>query len=142
MAHIRNLIRDAAVLALTDQTDAEDRVLAARPSANPKGRLPALFVTILSERSERGGDCLPLERFPEIRIVGFVEGDCDSVDDDCDALALGVEKALEIDPSLGGVLHDLTLASTEIEFSRGDRSQGAVELVYRAEAAPTALADM
>lgn len=142
MTHIRKQVRDAFVAQLLNQTVAQDRCLAARPVPNPEKNLPALFVWVRRETSSRDGTCLPLERRLDVRIVGFVQGRSDTVDDLADALALEVEKAIVADETLGGTVHELTLVQTEIEAELAQKALASVELTYSVEAQPTALADM
>lgn len=143
MAHIRTQIRAAFVAQLTDAgTAAGSRVWPSRPVKVPEDDMPSLHVSVLSETSERSGDCLPLERRPTIQVIGFVEADAAKAEDKGDALALEVEKAVAIDETMAGTLSDIVLTETNIEFERGKKVIAIVEMTFAAEAVPTALADM
>lgn len=142
MTHIRTQIRHGLVGLLTDETAAGVNVHAARPRPNPEGDLPVIFVSAISERSERVTDNSELTRYPAIRVTGFVSANVDTADDVADALALQIEIAVAADPTVNGLAFDTELIETELEFESGEQDMAAIELTYRFEATEISLLAM
>lgn len=136
MAHQRELIRYAAIAALTGATAAGARVYNTRVDPHRKGALPALSVYTLGEESaDTGSAPRELARATRMEVAGWVAGvDSGEVADAMDALAVEIEAAMDADPYLGGAASDSVLEGTTIEIREDDgRSSpliGIITLTY------------
>lgn len=131
--HQRQKIREAVVAALRGATDAADRVHASRFVPWRRAELPAISVYTLGEDVDpESAQTAPRElaRDLELVIQGIVQVG-DDVDCRLDDLALQIERAMDADPTFGGVASDSLLTSTEIDFSEeGSRTVGHLGLFY------------
>lgn len=136
MPHQRQLIRQAAVAALLDNTSAQSRVSATRVTPFKKGSPPVLAVYTLTEEVdvEESLSRAPreLQRTLNLVVEGWVSPEPGNpVDDAVDALALEVEAAMDADPYLSSTAADSCLESTEVEVLQdGERLVGHVTLTY------------
>lgn len=118
MSHARTQIRQAVIALLKGNTSAGNNVLEARvyPIDDPK--LPALLVytklETLGEQSMSRPRTQQRELRLSIEIYVKVRG---KVDEDTDALALEIEQLIAADVTLGGLVKDMVLDTTETQFS-------------------------
>jgi hypothetical protein len=134
--HQRTVIRAAFVAALKDTTRAEERVVSTRIWPWKEKDLPALAVYTLTESvdpASRTTAPRELERNVDVAIEGVVQLS-DAVDDELDAFAVEIERAVDAILSATApdqVLSDLLLQSTELAIAtEGEQSVGLVRLVY------------
>lgn len=131
--HQRQAIREAVVAALLNQTAAGAHVYESRMAPLNKHELPSIIVYTESEAvTEDSKSTAPREL--DRRLVLAIEvavRASEDVDDDLDDLAVQIEKALHLDPTLGDKVSDLILASTEIELFEESKGRiGAMKLLY------------
>lgn len=132
--HQRRLIRDAVVAALkAANTSAGERVFPMRDDPWKRIGLPGVAVMTPSETSDDQQSApRELKRSMRLELQAAVE-QSDSVQDDIDALALELERAMHSDPTFGGTCSDSTLiaSSTIVDGMAGSRPVGALGLTYR-----------
>lgn len=119
MAHARQLIRDAAVTALTGLTTTTSSVYSGR--VHPYDTLPCLSVYTTIESVEEGELGTKQMRIVMLRVEARARAASD-LDDTLDTVCAEVETALMADQTLGGTCKHLELQQTEIELS-GDAEQ-------------------
>lgn len=118
MKHARTQIRNAVTALLKGNTTAGDNVFEARvyPINDPK--LPALLV--YSKQETVGEQSMSRPRTQQRELMITVEAYVKArgtVDEDTDTLALEVEQLIAADPTLGGLVKDTALDTTETQFS-------------------------
>ncbi len=115
MSHLRSAIRDYASDLLRENI-LNAHVFSSRLRALQSEHLPALLVYTRSEAAEKFNEApRELKRTLELLIEIKVDGlyDCDEV---VDMFAGQVEDLIHRDDSLGGLVDDVLLSDTEIEF--------------------------
>ena len=132
--HQRKRIRDATKAALVNQTIAGERVATTRKIPWRAKDLPAIGVYSLVEPVDAdSAHTAPREltRRLQLAIEAAIRADSDTIDDDLDAIALEIERAIAADDTLGGTAGDAVLANTEFEFGeQGDQEIGVVRLTF------------
>lgn len=135
MAHLRKQIRDAAQTATTGLATTGSNVFPGRVHNLAAGDLPALLIYATSEQAEIISISRPRTALRDLEIVfeGRAQAaTAEALEDLLDTIALEVETALG-DTTLGGLVKNLDLASTEIQASgAGQKLDGMVRLTYRA----------
>jgi hypothetical protein len=132
MPHLRQTIRETVkALLVAASTGAATRVFETRVVPWRTVELPAISVYTLDETSAHNNTApRELTRELTLEIVAAVRATTD-VDDQLDDLALQIERAMHRDWTLGNVVADSVLASTEIGVeSSGDKPIGMVRLNY------------
>lgn len=118
MSHARTQIRQAVIALLKGNTSAGNNVFEARvyPIDDPK--LPALLVYTKLETLGEQSMSRPRTQHRELRlsIEVYVKAR-GKVDEDTDALALEIEQLIAADVTLGGLVKDMVLDTTETQFS-------------------------
>lgn len=118
MSHARTQIRQAVIALLKGNTSAGNNVFEARvyPIDDPK--LPALLVYTKLETLGEQSMSRPRSQQRELRlsIEVYVKAR-GKVDEDSDALALEIEQLIAADVTLGGLVKDMVLDTTETQFS-------------------------
>lgn len=118
MSHARIIIRQAVIALLKGNTSAGNNVFEARvyPIDDPK--LPALLVYTKLETLGEQSMSRPRTQQRELRlsIEVYVKAR-GKVDEDTDALALEIEQLIAADVTLGGLVKDMVLDTTETQFS-------------------------
>ncbi len=118
MSHARTQIRQAVIALLKGNTSAGNNVFEARvyPIDDPK--LPALLVYTKLETLGEQSMSRPRTQQRELRlsIEVYVKAR-GKVDEDTDALALEIEQMIAADVTLGGLVKDMVLDTTETQFS-------------------------
>lgn len=139
MAHPRKLIRQAVVAQLVGATAAGARVQATRVEPHKRSQLPAISVYTLTDSVDEDSESsLEVVHELELEIAGWVAAsDAKPVDDAMDDLAEEIERAMRVDPYLGGKAGDVRLTGTTMEVvednGRNDPVVGIVILTYAVE---------
>ena len=130
--HARTQIRKAVIALLKDNTSAGSNVYEARayPINDPK--LPALLVYTKQETVGEQSISRPRTHQRELMLTieAYVKAR-GNVDELTDVLALEVEQLIATDPTLGGLVKDIVLDTTETQFSDdGERPIAVAVLTY------------
>lgn len=130
MKHVRTQIRNAVTALLKGNTTAGDNVYEARvyPLNDPK--LPALLV--YSKQETVGEQSMSRPRTQQRELMITVEAYVKArgnVDEDTDTLAMEIEQLIAADPSLGGLVKDTALDTTETQFSDDGEKPVAVAIL-------------
>ncbi len=129
--HLRAQIREAIVAALTGLPITADQVFEGRTRALPADHLPTLLVYARSEQSDCDAMGGILHRDLRIRIEGRVVMAA-VPDGTLDQIATEVEPTMVADPSLGGLVQEITLVATTINTqSPGESHAGEIAFDYR-----------
>ena len=132
MTHARTQIRQAVLALLNGNTTAGSNVFEARvyPLNDPK--LPALLVYTKQETVGEQSMSYPRTQHRELllTIEAYVKAR-GNVDADTDALSLEVEQLIAADPTLGGLVKDTVLDTTDTQFSDdGEKPVAVAVLTY------------
>ncbi len=141
MSHQRQVIREAVTnilaTALSPSVVATGRVQQTRLAPQRENELPAVSIYTLDETIPDDAHLSAprkLTRLLNLAIDGWVKlAHGGAIDNQIDALALAIETAMHIDPTLGGpfVANDSWLTSTQIVMKLdGNVPMGIVHLVY------------
>ncbi len=128
--HARTQIRQAIIAALIGNTSAGNNVFEARvyPLNDPK--LPALLIYTKQETIGEQSISHPRtqQRELELTIEAYVKvrGNVDEVTDN---LAMEIEQVISADPTLGGLVKDTALDTTETQFSDDGEKPVAVAIL-------------
>lgn len=133
MAHQRQLIREAVRAQLLGKTAAADRVYETRTVPWRTVELPAISIYTLDETIDpdsRQTAPRELTRQLRLQVLGVVRVGA-NVDDQLDALAEEVERAIDADPNFAGTAFDSILQSVQLAVDiQGDRPVGELQMVY------------
>lgn len=135
MPHPRTLIRQAVKAALLNATTAADRVHTSRSVAWRPKDLPAIAIYTLEEEVDpSSANSAPRELKRNLSLAVEVAAvQQASIDDELDALAQEVERAICADDTLGGKASDIVLASTNVDIlADGERIIGVMRLEFAA----------
>ena len=123
MAHVRKLIRDNIVAAVTGLNATGTNVFKSRVYPLSAESLPALTVYTRSEEVTQSTISIPrtIERTLTVSIDSYVQG-LTNYEDSLDAIAVEVENAITADVTRGGYAKDTRVISFESDFS-GDPDQ-------------------
>ena len=118
MKHARTQIRNAVTALLKGNTTAGNNVFEARvyPINDPK--LPALL--IYTKQETVGDQSMSRPRTQQRELFVTIEAYVKArgnVDEDTDNLALEIEQLIAADPTLGGLVKDISLDTTDTQFS-------------------------
>lgn len=130
--HYRQQVRDAVVAAVTGLATTGPRVLRNRVHPVEEETLPCLLVYSLREESEIEAIGRPrgLLRALDLAVVAVSRDRL--LDDALDAVCAEVEAALGA-ATLGGLVKDLTLEETEVQFDgEAERPTGRARMTWRA----------
>lgn len=132
MSHARTQIRSAVTTLLKGNTAAGNNVYEARvyPINDPK--LPALLIytkqEVVGEQSMSRPRTQQRELMLSVEAYVKARGNVDEVTDD---LALEIEQLIAADPTLGGLVKDIALETTETQFSDdGERPVAVATLTF------------
>jgi|GEM_PF-605941 len=138
-------VRRQIVLAIVDRLRADVpgvTVKAGRSAPLPTASLPYILVHARREAAQSvtsRGDEVRLQRRLTVQI-DIVHADVDDDDGESDRFCLLVEKAMQADPTLGGLLHDLEGPDTVLDArAEGETRIGRARLEYQLEYHTTAL---
>jgi len=138
-------VRRQVVLAIVDRLRSDVpgiTVKAGRSAPAPTSALPYLLVHARRETAASvtsRGDQVRLQRRPSI-LIDVLHADPEDDDGSADAWCLLVEKAMQADPSFGGLLHDLEGPDTTLDArAEGETRIGRARLEYFLEYHTTAL---
>lgn len=132
MKHARTQIRNAVTTLLKDNTTAGNNVYEARvyPLNDPK--LPALLIYTKQETVGEQSMSRPRTQQRElfVTVEAYVKAR-GNVDEDTDNLAMEIEQLIAADPTLGGLVKDTALDTTETQFSDdGEKPVAVVILTF------------
>jgi len=134
MAHNRQAIRDAVVLALTGLTTTGASVFAGRVYQHQESELPLLRVYTRQELVEYVDEQSPrdMKRVLTVEVRGIASA-TDTAESILDVMALEIEDAIDVSGNLGGLVADLQLKDADINADgSGDQAFGDVVLRYEA----------
>lgn len=134
MAHVRQQIRAAVGTAITGLTSGAS-VHTSRVYDLEAGDLPAYKVYSLSESKEFDRKRYPRGAYRKLQIVIEAAAKKTSgLDDQLDTLCAEAEIAIAADITLGGIVKDIYLETTEIELNDGgDQPHGTATMSWIAE---------
>ncbi|MGR3495216.1 hypothetical protein [Citreimonas sp.] len=132
MSHVRKQLRDAVIAALNSGVAAlNNRAEGVRGFMRNLDRLPAAEISTPGEQTE--GETMDglLARNIELVVTLYVAGD--SVEDQCDALAVQAEKAIYGDATVMGMVSELTPESMSFEMQgEGEKRIARMEMSWAA----------
>lgn len=123
MAHVRKLIRDNIVTALTGLTTTGSKVYASRVYPITAANLPGIVVYTESEAVEYATITRPrtLMRTISFSVEAYVKG-VSNYDDTIDTVCSEIEQALYTDVTRGGYAKDTIVSSMEVQYmGEGDQ---------------------
>ena len=130
MKHARTQIRNAVTTLLNGNTTAGNNVYEARvyPLNDPK--LPALLIYTKQETVGEQSMSRPRTQQRElfVTVEAYVKAR-GNVDEDTDNLAMEIEQLIAADPTLGGLVKDTALDTTETQFSDDGEKPVAVAIL-------------
>jgi hypothetical protein len=141
MPHVRKLLRDAVIAAVNSGVPAlAGRVEKVRGYARNGVALPICEVSTPNEQAAGATMDGLVERQVELTAVVQVAGS-DGVEDQCDALAVGIEKAILGAGAVQALVKEITLEATSFEMvgeaeqrvARMEMSWGAVIHTFEAD---------
>jgi hypothetical protein len=139
--HVRRQIVLAIVECLAREIP-EATVKAGRAAPLPTASLPHLLVHARREAAvsvTSRGDQVRLQRRLSV-LIDVLHADAEDDDGAADAFCLQVELAMQADPTLGGLLHDLEGPDTTLDArAEGETRIGRARLEYQLEYHTTAL---
>lgn len=130
MKHARTQIRNAVTTLLKGNTTAGNNVYEARvyPINDPK--LPALLV--YTKQETVGEQSMSRPRTQQRELIVSVEAYVKArgnVDEETDTLAMEIEQLIAADPTIGGLVKDTALDTTETQFSDDGEKPVAVAIL-------------
>lgn len=132
MSHARTQIRQAVVALLNGNTEAGNRVFSSRVHPLDDAKLPALLVYTPQENiGERSMQRPRTQQRPlQLAVEGYLKARGD-IDAEADALALEVEQLIAADPTLAGLVKDISLESTATQLSgEGEKPVAVITLTF------------
>lgn len=118
MSHARTQIRNAVTALLKGNTTAGNNVFESRVYAIDEPKLPALLIYTKMETVGEQSMSRPRTQHRELMVVVEIYVKArGNVDEDTDMLALEIEQLIAADPSLGGLVKDTALDTSETQFS-------------------------
>lgn len=132
MSHARTQIRQAVVALLNGNTEAGNRVFSSRVHPLDDAKLPALLVYTPQENVGERSMQRPRtqQRQLQLAVEGYLKARGD-IDAEADALALEVEQLIAADPTLAGLVKDITLESTATQLSgEGEKPVAVITLTF------------
>lgn len=134
MTHARTQIRNSVTALLVGNTSAGNRVYEARVYALDDAKLPALLVYTKQENVGERSISYPRTQKRELLVTveAYVKAR-GNIDGDTDSLALEIEQQIAADPTLSGLVKDISLISTETRVSdEGEKPIAIVLLTFSA----------
>lgn len=132
MSHARTQIRQAVVALLNGNTEAGNRVFSSRVHPLDDAKLPALLVYTPQENIGERSMQRPRtqQRQLQLAVEGYLKARGD-IDAEADALALEVEQMIAADPTLAGLVKDISLESTATQLSgEGEKPVAVITLTF------------
>jgi hypothetical protein len=133
MSHARRQIREKVLAVLGNLPTTSARVFTGTPWKLQPAQIPGLVVAVatdvrndeFSAMGRRDGRTL------QISIIAYAKGE--DADDQCDEIALEVERAIALNADLDGALvKEMLLQSTEFSIADADQRIGMITLTYSA----------
>jgi hypothetical protein len=132
MSHARTQIRQAVVALLNGNTEAGNRVFSSRVHPLDDAKLPALLVYTPQENIGERSMQRPRTQARQLQLAmeGYLKARGD-IDAEADALALEVEQLIAADPTLAGLVKDISLESTATQLSgEGEKPVAVITLTF------------
>lgn len=132
MSHARTQIRQAVVALLNGNTEAGNRVFSSRVHPLDDAKLPALLVYTPQENIGERSMQRPRtqQRQLQLAVEGYLKARGD-IDAEADALALEVEQLIASDPTLAGLVKDISLESSATQLSgEGEKPVAVITLTF------------
>ena len=131
MSHKRQQIRDQVKTTLTGLTTTGANVFKFRVYPMAAASLPGLIIFTKEEESEPASQGSTLLRQLALAVEGYAQATAD-VEDTLDDIAAEVEAAIEADRTLGGLVYNTELISTEFELTgEGKKQVGVITLTFK-----------
>ena len=132
MAHVRQLIRDNVITAVTSLSTTGANVYRTRIYPLEAGNLPGLcvYTSVEDSAADTMTGTRGMERSCDIIIEAFVRA-VSNYDNTMDTISAEIEAAMATDVTRGGNAKDTVLVRSEVELSdEGDRPLAMVRLTY------------
>ena len=131
MSHARTQIRNA-IFNILDTAINDATIIQSRIYPIGEGKLPAILIYTRQENLQDSSLSKPRTQFRNlslvIEVIAKANNDLDQALDD---LAVQIEEALSADTSLGGLVKDTTLQTTDIQYlDEGDKPHGVMVMTY------------
>lgn len=131
MTHVRKQVRDALVATVTGLATTASRVFNSYPYDAQETDSLYVYATDEEISVDNMGRPITQSRKLALRVEGFTKGEPEAVADKLDQIAVEVEHAIYANPTLNGLVQDIDLNDTEINFSGdGDAPAGGIRLTY------------
>lgn len=130
MKHARTQIRNAVTALLNGNTSAGNNVYEARVYPIDEPKLPALLV--YTKQETVGEQSMSRPRTQQRELMVSVEAYVKArgnVDEATDTLAMEIEQLIAADPTLGGLVKDTALDTTDTQFSDDGEKPVAVAIL-------------
>ena len=130
MKHARTQIRNAVTTLLKGNTTAGNNVYEARVYPINEPKLPALLV--YTKQETVGEQSMSRPRTQQRELIVSVEAYVKArgnVDEETDTLAMEIEQLIAADPTIGGLVKDTALDTTETQFSDDGEKPVAVAIL-------------
>lgn len=133
MSHARTQIRNAVTALLMNNTSAGSKVYESRvyPLDDPK--LPAILIYTKQETvSDQMSMSKPRTQHRELQLTieAYVKANS-NIDETADTLALEIEQLIAVDTTIGGLVKDTILDTTEIQYSdEGEKPIAVIILTF------------
>lgn len=134
-SHIRKQVREKVAQVLGGLTSTGSRVYQSRVKPLSDAQLPCLLVFTLQDDTDHKSLGYPrlVQRGLSVAVTALVKAS-DDFDDKLDQVCLEVEKAIAADVSLGGLVDDIRLLQTLIQFDgEGEKPVARAEMLWRVD---------
>ena len=131
MSHARTQIRNA-IFGILDTAIANITIQKSRIYPIGSGKLPAILIYTRQENLQDSSLSKPRTQFRNLSLVIEVIAKANNdLDQTLDDLAVQIEEALFVDTSLGGLVKDTILQTTDIQYlDEGDKPHGVMVMTY------------
>ena len=131
MSHARTQIRDA-IFDILDTAISNVTIQKSRIYPIGSGKLPAILIYTRQENLQDSSLSKPRTQFRNLSLVIEVIAKANNdLDQTLDDLAVKIEEALSVDTSLGGLVKDTVLQTTDIQYLEdGDKPHGVMMMTY------------
>ena len=131
MAHVRTLLRAAAAERLAAAAPAGWSIHPSRDRDVGLDEMPALVLGVRREVAMPDGNCLPDRRDIVLDLTAHVAAAAGAVEDALDEASIWIERAIDADPTFGGIARDCLYRGSEIELvTGGERPAGRITLSF------------
>lgn len=132
MIHARSQIRNAVTTLLKNNSSVGNNVFESRVYPLSKPKLPAVLVYTKNESVGDKSISYPRTQNRELSLtIEVYVKSSNNIDEEADNLALEIEQILSNNINLSGLVKDLSLSSTEIQYSdEGEKPIGILVMNY------------